>query len=130
MHSVASGEQTILPSNAGTYSAPQHELDDEDETFADLAIGVAALALLATSLTIIGHHFGGPVPRLTFWRTFGPLLLLPLMILIGVSLAPGGLLIGQRATLRRRGAVAFAGLGMFLLVLVFLNGPSILLLSH
>jgi hypothetical protein len=85
---------------------------------------------LATGLTILGHHFGGPVPRLSFWRTFGPLLLVPLMILLGVCLAPGGLLANAPATTSRRVGFALAGLTLFSLVLAVLNGPTILLLGR
>jgi hypothetical protein len=130
MQSAASSDHGILPSNVRTHVAPQHEAHDNRETLADLATGVGALALLATCLTVIGPHFGGPVPGLAFWRTFGPLLLLPLAILLGLTLMPGGLPGGESANTRSRIGFAVAGLGLFVLALACLNGPSILLLGH
>jgi hypothetical protein len=130
MHSAASGEQGILPSNVRTHAAPQSESDDDREILADVATGVGVLALLATGLTIIGPHFGGPLPGQTFWRIFGPLLLLPLAILLGITLTPGGLLGREPANGRRRAGLAMAGLGLFSLTIALLNGPSLLLLGR
>lgn len=129
MRPAGSSEQSILPANLGIDS-PAHSVSEDDEgTFADLLTEVGALALLATGLTVVGYHFGGPLPRLEFWRTFAPLLLLPLAILLGVLLAPGGLLSGGAATVKGRVGFGLMGLALFSLVLVFLNGPTILLLG-
>ena len=133
MYASASGEQ-YLPSNVGRDLVAQSdwEPEPEREALADMAIGVGALALIATALTVIGYHFGGPVPHLNFWRSFAPLLLLPVTILLGVVLAPGGLLPYRQTTAGRRAIVYFAvtGLFLFFLILAFLNVPTILLLSR
>jgi hypothetical protein len=130
MHSWTTGQTHVLPSNSENDSTARTEPDSDREAFADLTIGVAVLALLATGLTVIGYHFGGPLPRVGFWRTFGPLLLVPLAILLGVILTPGGLLVDEATTLVRRVGFALAGLGLFTLVVAVLNAPSVLVLGH
>ena len=127
MRPYGSGRQGILPANLGLDSPAHSESQQEEGTVADLVTGVGALALLATGLTVVGYHFGGPMPRLEFWRTFAPMLLLPLAILLGVLLAPGGLQ-SHEATAKRRVGLGLMGLGLFSLVLAFLNGPTIMLL--
>jgi hypothetical protein len=86
--------------------------------------------LLATGLTVIGYHFGGPLPNLAFWSSFGPLLLLPVSIMLAVSLAPGGLLQDEPAPAMKRVRLAFVGFGVFSLIVSVLNLPSILLLPR
>jgi len=131
MDLAASNEPAILPSNVGEVSAPaRNDPDSDSETFADLTLVVGALALLATGLTVIGYHFGGPVPNRAFWGAFGPLLLLPAAILLGVSLAPGGLLQNEPAPARKRIGLAFVGLSLFGLLVSVLNVPTILLLGR
>jgi len=128
MDSSATGDTHVLPSNAANEAATTSEPETDRDAFADLTIGVATLALITTCLTVIGYQFGGPLPRLDFWRTFGPLLLVPLAILLGVILTPGGVLADEGTNLVRRVRFALVGLGLFSLVVVVLNGPSLLLL--
>lgn len=130
MHLSPSGQPSILPNNLSEDGSQPCQSCSEQDTFEDLAIGVGLLALLASGLTVIGYHFGGPAPRLAFWRTFAPLLLLPLAVLLGIALAPGGLLGNEPVTAVRRIVFACTGLGLFVLVLVLLNAPAILLLGR
>jgi hypothetical protein len=130
MHSATPDRSNILPSNLGEDTAIREEPFSTSEPFANLVLLVGALALLVTGLTVIGFHFGGPIPSLAFWGTFGPMLLLPLAILLGISLAPGGLLRDQPASATRRIHLAIVGLAVFALALGVLNVPSVLLLSR
>jgi hypothetical protein len=127
MHPAGSYHQDVLPGNLATYPAPpENNQTTEPGTFSDLIIGVGVLALLATALTIIGYHFGGPIPRFAFWRTFGPLMLVPLAIFLGLVLGPGA---PSFIRTSQRIGLAVAGLFLFALGLALLNGPSILLLG-
>lgn len=129
MHSRAASAERILPSNLCPDSSAPAETASDPEAFVNLTVGVAALALLVTALLLIGYHFGGPLPRLGFWRTLAPLLLLPSGILVGVVLAPGGLLRDDATSWRRRVGYALAGIVVFFLLLALLNLPTVLLLG-
>lgn len=125
-------QSAVLPSNVldnfGASPESEFERDElQSEAFADLLVAVCALALLVTGLVVVGPRLGGPPPTLRLWMILGPLLILPLAILVGLLLAPGGITGGRMASWRLRVALGIGGFGAFLVTLLLLNLPTLLI---
>ena len=80
----------VLPSNVLDSCATDGQFERDEphsEAFCDLLVAVCGLALVVTGLVVAGPRLvGGPVPTLRFWTILGPLLMLPVVILIGLLL--------------------------------------------
>jgi tellurite resistance protein TehA-like permease len=130
MHPATATKQDVLASNLLNHWEEQPATSGDQEAFTDLAFGVGLLALLVTGIIAIGHQFGGPAPRPQFWTTFAPLLLVPLLVLLAIALAPGGLLRDESAGALRRIRIAGGAAALFVLVMVLLNAPALLVLAR
>jgi hypothetical protein len=120
----------VLPSNVlDNRSPPEPELGrakPHSGALADMVVAAQVLAMVVTGLVEIGPRLGGPVPTLRFWSTLGPLLVLPLAILLGLALAPGGILPDRVAGWRPRTVLGLGGLSTFVAALLILNLPVLL----
>jgi hypothetical protein len=120
----------VLPSNVIDTFATDRQFEGDEppsEAVADLLVAACGLALVVTGLVVVGPRLvGGPLPTLRFWTILGPLLIVPLMILIGLLLAPGGITHGRRASWQLRVALGIGGLVAFLMTLTLLNLPTLL----
>jgi hypothetical protein len=121
----------MLPSNVADVddSRVADELDSEPESeaVADLIVAAGLLAVLVTTIVVlIGPRFGGPVPSLKFWLVLGPFLVLPLSMLCGLLLAPGGVIRGRSGGWRLRVGLGLAGVSAFGGVLLVLNLSTLL----
>lgn len=93
---------------------------------ADVVVAAQVLAMVVSVLVVVGPRLGGPVPTLRFWTILGPLLVVPLAILLGLALAPGGVLADGVAGWRQRAVLGLGGLSTFVAAVLVLNLPTLL----
>jgi hypothetical protein len=124
LNSVES-DQSILPSNVHQEWDEPRDTGDQRESFADLIVGGSFLGILVSVFVMGGHYMGGPLPSLRFWLTLAPLQAIPLLILLGLLLVPGGIGSGPTAGWRMRGVLALVCGVSYALTVALLNWPSV-----
>jgi hypothetical protein len=115
----------LLASNlASAASDEPSEAQPEREALADLVLCGGALALVMTGVVVIGSLLGGPAPNARLWLALGPLQVVPLAILFGMLLAPGGVIRDPAVGWPRRLALGLGGLGTYMVAIAALNLPT------